>query len=365
MNKPLITFIIGTRPEAIKLAPLIIRFKACQKIKIRILLTGQHIYMVSQVLKIFKLKGDHNLKSMKKNQSLSHIINTTLKGLEQDFSLYKPNLVILQGDTSTAFGAALAAFHNKIPIAHVEAGLRTDDLKNPYPEEANRRLISQISDLNFAPTKLAADNLRRSDINGQISVTGNTVVDAVKMISERYESKTIKNNVRYLLVTIHRRENWEEGIKNISYALKDILNFHKDLNLVLPLHKNEIVRNQIIKILGGHPRIQLTEPMDYIEFIDKLKNCYFVMTDSGGLQEEAPIFGKPILILRETTERQEGILSKNAKLIGVKKENIFKEAHNLLTNKNLYEEMSKSRNTYGDGNACKRILEKVVNYLDL
>ena len=367
-KKPLITFVIGTRPEAIKLAPLIILFKSCESISTRVVFTGQHKEMVSQVSKIFNIKEDLNLGLMKHGQSLTFITNTILEGLDMEFDNFKPQLVLVQGDTTTAFTAALSAFYKKIPVAHVEAGLRTKSLNNPFPEEANRRLISQITNLHFAPTKEAYINLIKSGISSDnIEITGNTVVDALNIISK----KDLKNKADQiysgkdliLLVTVHRRENWGKNLNSIVLSIKRIIEFHKEVSIIIPMHKNKIVRDTLREKLGNNSKVILTETLPYDQLIGLMQKSYFIITDSGGIQEEAPSLGKPVLILRETTERVEGIKAKTAKLVGTNPDNIFKEVSELINNKSQYIMMSKAMNPYGDGNSSKRILKRCLSFL--
>lgn len=370
MNKlPLITFILGTRPEAIKLAPVIKLFFTHKKIKVRLILTGQHKSMVNQVMDLFGLKADLDLDIMQENQTLSHITTEVIEGLNKEFKSNRPNLLIVQGDTSTAFSAALVAFYSKIPVGHVEAGLRTDNLFNPYPEECNRRLISQISTIHFAPTEISKKNLIDSKVQGIIKVTGNTVIDALKYAAERVPDFSMKGidlfESRLILSTVHRRENWGENLSQIAQGLKKIVEEFHDVVLLVPMHKNPIVREPLKKILRGNPRILLTEPLSYEKLVSVIKSSTIIISDSGGIQEEAPTFGKPVLILRDNTERIEVIQHGVAKLVGTDQENIFKEAKILLTNSSEYDLMSKKTNPYGDGNASKRILEICCEFLNV
>ena len=368
-RKPIVTFIFGTRPEAIKLAPVIIKFKSCLSIKTKIILTGQHREMVKIVMDTFGLFEDINLNLMTENQSLADITSKTLIGLEKEFKKNETKLVIVQGDTSTAFSAALAAFYNKIPIGHVEAGLRTNNLFDPYPEEANRRLISEISSLNFAPTNQAKDNLKSSFIRNNVSVTGNTVIDAVNLISEDIKLPNIKNinweKDRVLIATIHRRENWGARLEEIAKGLLLIINKYQNILILIPLHKNKLVRDPIIKILGEHSRAILLEPLEYREFIGAMKGCFFILTDSGGLQEEASAFSKPVLVLRDTTERQEAVDLGLAKLVGTNAHSILKEASLLIDNPEVFRQMTRAKNPFGDGKASKKILDECLKFLDL
>tara|TARA_B100000242_G_scaffold294359_1_gene276731 strand:- start:3958 stop:5103 length:1146 start_codon:yes stop_codon:yes gene_type:complete len=363
----LVTIILGTRPEAIKLAPVIIKFAKSNYFKVRLILTGQHKEMVSQVLDLFQLKADKDLNLMTRNQTLTHITSNSLIGLNKEFKDFRPDLVIVQGDTSTAFSASLAAFYEKIPIAHVEAGLRTSNFLSPFPEEANRRFISQIASLHFAPTELAEKNLQTCGISKNVFVTGNTVVDSLMIIASRAKKPKILNldwvRNRLILVTIHRRENWGVNLKAITAAIKEISRKRQDITFLIPMHKNEIVRETIVTSLSNTPNIFLTEPFNYAEQIGVLKECYLIITDSGGLQEEAPTFGKPVLILRDNTERKEALQAGSAKLIGTNQTNIINEIDKILDNKHLYEKMTPTYNPFGDGKSSGRIFNHCYKYL--
>tara|TARA_Y100000589_G_C27179943_1_gene640327 strand:- start:1446 stop:2564 length:1119 start_codon:yes stop_codon:yes gene_type:complete len=368
-EKPIVTFVLGTRPEAIKLAPVIITFKTCNYFETRLVLTGQHDEMVKIVMDSFNLKEDNNLRLMTHNQTLSDITCKTLEGLQKEFKLNRPDLVLVQGDTSTAFSAALASFYEKIHFGHIEAGLRTNDLFDPFPEEANRRLISQMASLHFAPTKKAIENLTSSSIKENIFLTGNTVIDALKYISKDVSPPVIPriqwNKSKILLATIHRRENWGERLENIANGLLTILKNNEDTQILIPMHKNKKVREPLLRILGDQSRAILTEPLEYKELIGSIKNCLFLLTDSGGLQEEATAFAKPVLVLRETTERTEAIDEGISKLVGFEARKIFYEANLLLREPLEYEKMSKLKTPFGDGNASIRILETCLNFLNL
>jgi UDP-N-acetylglucosamine 2-epimerase (non-hydrolysing) len=300
-------------------------------------------------------------------QSLSDITCRSLRGLEALFQDILPSLVLVQGDTTTAFAAALAAFYQKIPVGHVEAGLRTDDLFDPYPEEANRRLISQISQLHFAPTKLAAENLQRSGVLGEIHLTGNTVIDALLSVAKRQPECNINGlewgKYRVLLATVHRRENWGEPLQDIAAGFLQIIEKFSDTAVLLPLHRNPIVREPLQALLGNHPRIFLTDPLDYAELVGAIGRSYLLLTDSGGLQEEAPSLGKPVLVLRKTTERPEAVAAGTAKLVGTEPEQIVAAASELLGNPDAYQAMATAINPFGDGRAAERICQIVKNYL--
>ncbi|AFZ46456.1 UDP-N-Acetylglucosamine 2-epimerase [Cyanobacterium stanieri PCC 7202] len=358
---------LGTRPEAIKLAPVIQTFQNSLEFDTKVILTGQHREMVAQVMDIFGLTADEDLDIMQPNQTLSDITCRSLQGLEKIFQKIEPQLVIAQGDTTTAFAAALASFYQQIPVGHVEAGLRTNNIYNPFPEEANRRLISQITQLHFAPTTLAVENLKNSGVTGEIHHTGNTVIDALLSVADKNPPCDVEGlnwgQYRVLLMTVHRRENWGEPLQDIIKGMQLILDQFPDVAILLPLHRNPTVRNPIKKAFDNHERVFLTEPLDYQELVGAIKRSFFLLTDSGGLQEEAPSLGKPILVLRETTERPEAVTAGTAKLIGTNAEIIFKSAQELLTDKSSYDEMAGAINPFGDGKACDRILKIVKNYL--
>jgi len=370
-QKKRVCIILGTRPEAIKLAPVIKVFQRSQSLlgsvsQTQVILTGQHREMVEQVMKLFDLKPDQNLEIMQAGQSLTDITCRSLRGLEAFFQASKPDLVLVQGDTTTAFAAALAAFYQKIPVGHVEAGLRTDELFNPYPEEANRRLISQITSLHFAPTTLAVENLQRSGVIGEIHQTGNTVIDALLSVAKQQPDCNVNGlnwEYRVLLATVHRRENWGEPLYGIAQGFLQILEKFPDTALLLPLHRNPTVREPLQAVLGNHARVFLTEPLDYAQLVGAIGRSYLLLTDSGGLQEEAPSLGKPVLVLRETTERPEAIAAGTAKLVGTEPEQIFAAAAELLTNPKTYQDMATAINPFGDGRAAERILQIVDNYL--
>jgi len=357
---------LGTRPEAIKLAPVIQLFKSSPSFDTQVILTGQHREMVEQVMHLFDLSGDRDLAIMQHQQTLTDITCRSLQGLEALFKELQPEIVLVQGDTTTAFAAALAAFYQKIPVGHVEAGLRTDNLFNPYPEEANRRLISQLTQLHFAPTVLAVENLRKSGVIGAIHHTGNTVIDALLSVAKQQPECNIPNlewgRDRIILATVHRRENWGEPLAGIAQGFIEILDKFPDTALLLPLHRNPVVREPLQALLGNHPRVFLTEPLDYAQLVGAIQRCYLILTDSGGLQEEAPSLGKPVLVLRETTERPEAIEAGTAKLVGTNPSKIVAVAASLLSNLDAYNAMAMAINPFGDGKAAERILKIVEEY---
>ena len=323
--------------------------------------------MVEQVMQLFDLSADRDLQIMQPQQTLTEITCRSLRGLETVFEQIQPQLVLVQGDTTTAFAAALAAFYEKIPVGHVEAGLRTNNLFNPYPEEANRRLISQLTQLHFAPTKLAVKNLQRSGVTGEIHQTGNTVIDALLAVAKHQPDCYVPGlewgSYRILLATVHRRENWGEPLRDIMTGFRLILDKFADTALLLPLHRNPTVREPMQALLGEHPRVFLTEPLDYAQLVGAIQRCYLLLSDSGGLQEEAPSLGKPVLVLRETTERPEAIEAGTAKLVGTNPTQILAAASQLLNDSAAYQMMATAINPFGDGKAAQRIVQIVKNYL--
>ena len=367
LDQPRVTIVLGTRPEAIKLAPVIKVFQACDALKTRVVLTGQHREMVAQVMDLFGLKADQDLNLMAPRQTLTHVTCAALQGLRDDFQAYPPQLVLVQGDTTTAFAAGLAAFYEQIPVGHVEAGLRTDNLLDPFPEEANRRLLSQLSSLHFAPTPKAQANLQASGMVGEVSVTGNTVIDALllmaKTASEPHFEGIDWQRQRVILATVHRRENWGDRLQTIASGIRQVLDRHPDTSLLLPLHRNPTVREPLQRLLGDHPRVVLTEPLDYDRLVAAMKGCTLLLTDSGGLQEEAPALGKPVLVLRRTTERPEAVDAGTARLVGTDSSCIVEEVSRLLNDSSAYEAMSRAVNPFGDGQASQRILHLCRTHL--
>lgn len=364
--------VFGTRPEAIKMAPVLIELaKHKKEISSKIVVTAQHRHMLDQVMDLFCLKPDMDLNIMTPNQTLFDITNKTMLGMEEIFKKYKPDIVLVQGDTTSAFASALAAFYEKIAVGHIEAGLRTDDLYNPYPEEANRRFISVVATLNFAPTKWAADNLKSSGVKKNIYVTGNTVTDALFYILKKDKKRKIKlideikaRKNKIIFVETHRRENLGKPMRDACTALKKIINEFKDVEVVFSVHKNPKVREVVYPVLEKVDRVHLLEPLEYTDLVKYISASHIILTDSGGIQEEAPSLGKPVLVLRKTTERPEGIQKGVAKLAGTDTEKIFKMASKLLKNKKEYEKMSKAVNPYGDGFAAKRIVDIILRYFN-
>ena len=368
MSKPLVTIVLGTRPEAIKLAPVIRAFQQADDFRTRVVLTGQHREMVSQVMGLFGLTADHDLALMAPKQTLTHITCSALQGLQEEFERHRPDLVLVQGDTTTAFASALAAFYGQIPVGHVEAGLRTDDIFDPYPEEANRRLISQLALLHFAPTHVSARNLAASGVVGETVTTGNTVIDALLLMAQKAPPLEMPGldfeRQRVILATVHRRENWGERLQDIGRAFLEVLERFPDTALLLPLHRNPTVREPLQALLGDHPRAFLTEPLDYDRLVAAMRGATLLLTDSGGLQEEAPALGKPVLVLRRTTERPEAVDAGTAKLIGTDSADIVRETALLLESSAAYEAMARAHNPFGDGQASARILESCRSFLN-
>ena len=367
-----IAIIIGTRPEVIKLAPLYLELKKSKKLKPILINTGQHKEMVDDMLAWFHIKEDFNLRLMRKNQSLPGLTARVIDATYHVFKKIKPDLVIVEGDTISVMAASLAAFYLKIPVAHVEAGLRTNDIYNPFPEEMSRRLVSHLALYHFSPTYKALDNLKKENINKNVYMTGNTVIDALMFTVNEVEKKyklvpplMIKGldfkKQRVILVTMHRRENFGKAHREIAKTLIKILNTFSDTAVLLPLHLNPKVRDIIKPVLKNHKRVFLIEPPGYVPFIYAMQNSYLIMTDSGGVQEEAPTLGKPVLVLRTNTERSEGVKAGLAKLVGIDPAKIFKEASRLLTDKKVYKKMAQVKNPYGDGRASYKIRKIIEN----
>ena len=363
-----VSIVLGTRPEAIKLAPVIQAFQAAPDFHTRVVLTGQHREMVAQVMELFGLTADRDLALMAPKQTLTHVTCAALQGLKQEFEQHRPDLVLVQGDTTTAFASALAAFYEQIPVGHVEAGLRTDNLLDPFPEEANRRLISQLALLHFAPTPVSARNLAASGVVGETITTGNTVIDALLLMAEKAPPFELPGldfeRQRVILATVHRRENWGGRLLDIGRGFLALLERFPDTALLLPLHRNPTVREPLQALLGDHPRVFLTEPLDYDRLVAAMRGATLLLTDSGGLQEEAPALGKPVLVLRRTTERPEAVEAGTAKLIGTEAADILREASLLLEDPAAYEAMARAHNPFGDGQASGRILAASRAFLE-
>lgn len=357
MRKVMLVF--GTRPEAIKMCPLVNELKNNANFKTIVCVTGQHREMLQQVLNVFKVKPDYDLNIMKEGQTLYSITTSILEKMKPILEKENPNIVLVHGDTSTTFAASLAAFYSGIKVGHVEAGLRTYDLHSPFPEEYNRQAVSIVSDFNFAPTEQAKENLlKEGRCAEKIFVTGNTAIDALKTtVSEEYHHELFDwiGNSRLIMLTAHRRENLGIPMENMFKAIKRVLQENADVKVIYPIHKNPIVREIANRILGNESRIKLIEPLEVIDFHNFLKKSYFILTDSGGIQEEAPSLGKPVLVMRDTTERPEGVLAGTLKLVGTEEETIYKEFSALLNDDQAYAKMSEASNPYGNGTASQQI----------
>lgn len=364
MNKIKVMSIFGTRPEAIKMAPLIKELEKRKEIESIVAVTAQHREMLDQVLETFDIKPDYDLNIMKQGQTLADVTTRALQGLEKVIKECKPDIVLVHGDTTTTFAGALAAFYNQVAIGHVEAGLRTYDKYSPWPEEMNRQMVDCMADMYFAPTNLSKENLLRQNISKEkIYVTGNTAIDAMSTtIDKNYKHEVIDwiGDSRMILLTAHRRENLGEPMRHIFKAIKRLIDEFDDIKVVYPIHKNPLVREVANEILQGTDRVRLIEPLEVFDFHNFQSKSYMIMSDSGGIQEEAPSLGKPVLVLRDTTERPEGIASGTLKLVGTNEEVIYNEAKKLLTDRVAYDKMSKATNPYGDGHASKRIADAII-----
>lgn len=368
MEKIKIITIFGTRPEAIKMAPLVKELKKYEKVESIVCVTAQHRQMLDQVLELFNITPEYDLDIMQSKQSLTGITVKVLQGLEEVFEKEEPDLILVHGDTTTTFAGALAAFYQKIKVGHVEAGLRTHNKHFPFPEEMNRKLTGAIADLNFAPTESSKNNLLLEGVKEEdIYITGNTVIDAMNVTVEDnyvFENNELNNidykNKKVIMVTAHRRENWGQGIENICKSLKALVERYEDVELVYLVHLNPIVKDVVYKYLGGMDRVHLLSPLDTKETHNLMNKCYMIMTDSGGLQEEAPHLGKPVLVLRDVTERPEAVDVGTVKLVGTNINNILENAKVLIEDRNCYERMSKAINPYGDGFASQRIVEAIL-----
>lgn len=359
--------VFGTRPEAIKMAPLVLELKKHKdNIEAIVAVTAQHRQMLDQVLEVFHIVPDYDLNMMKDRQTLVDITARGLQGLDDVMKQAKPDIVLVHGDTTTTFVASLAAFYNQISIGHVEAGLRTWDKSSPYPEEMNRQLTGVLADLHFAPTEKSMESLMKENKReGQIYITGNTAIDALKnTVKEDYDHPIlgVVGNDRLILVTAHRRENLGEPMRNMFRAIKRLINKYPDIQVVYPVHMNPVVRELANEILGNDQRIHLIEPLGVIDFHNIAAKSYLILTDSGGVQEEAPSLGVPVLVLRDTTERPEGIAAGTLKLAGVEEETIFLLADELLSNSKMYAQMAQASNPYGDGQASERIVKALLKY---
>lgn len=361
-----ILLVFGTRPEAIKMCPLVLEFKKHKDIICRVCLTGQHKDMVSDVMDIFGVSADYNLNLMQPQQTLGMITTGILKGLEEILDREKCDFVLVHGDTTSSFSAALAAFYHHIPVGHVEAGLRTYNLQSPFPEEFNRQVVDIISDLYFAPTERAKKQLlAEGKAEDRIYVTGNTVIDALKTtVREGYQNDILNwaEGSKLIIVTAHRRENIGENMKHMFSAIRRIAEDNPDVRIIYPIHKNPAVRKIAAQYLKDCEHIRVIEPLDVIDFHNLVAGSYLILTDSGGIQEEAPAMGKPVLVMRDTTERPEGVEAGTLKLVGTNEDRIYAAANELIRKKDVYERMSKAVNPYGDGHASERIVEIIRKY---
>ena len=356
--------IFGTRPEAIKMAPLVQELKNRKEIECIVCVTAQHREMLDQVLETFKITPDYDLNIMKQGQTLADITTRALMGLENVIKETKPDIVLVHGDTTTTFAGALAAFYNQVDIGHVEAGLRTYDKYSPYPEEMNRQMVSCLTDMNFAPTELSKQNLLNDNKKEEtIYVTGNTVIDAMKTtVTDNYYHPVFDwiGDSKMILLTAHRRENLGEPMRHIFTAIKKIVDEFDDIKVVYPIHMNPKVREIANEVLGDCDKVKMIEPLEVFDFHNFQNKAYLILTDSGGVQEEAPSLGKPVLVLRDTTERPEGIEAGTLKLVGTDTEKIYEATKKLLTDKEEYNKMAKAANPYGDGHASKYIVDAII-----
>ena len=360
-DKRKVMLVFGTRPEAIKMCPLVNELKTRENLQTVVCVTGQHRQMLDQVLETFQVIPDYDLSIMKERQTLFDVTTNILNRFKEVLEIEKPDVVLVHGDTSTTFVTALTCFYLQIPVGHVEAGLRTYNIYSPYPEEFNRQAVSIIASYNFAPTELSRQNLIQEGKKPEsIYVTGNTAIEALKTTVRndyRHEQLDWAEGSRLIMITAHRRENLGEPMKHMFRAIRRVCDEHPDVKAIYPIHMNPVVRETANAILGGDERIRIIEPLDVLDFHNFLAHSYMILTDSGGIQEEAPSFGKPVLVMRDTTERPEGIAAGTLKLVGTEEETIYYAFKQLLEDKDEYERMSKASNPYGDGFACKRIAD--------
>lgn len=369
MEKIKVMSVFGTRPEAIKMAPLVKALEKDSRFESIVCVTAQHREMLDSVLEIFDIKPQYDLNIMLHGQTIIDISNKVLKGVDDVIKKVNPHIVLVHGDTSTTLNGALAAFYNKVPVGHVEAGLRSYDIYSPFPEEANRKLTGVITNLHFAPTKTNESNLLSEGVNKEkIHITGNTVIDALlSVVNENhiFEDNTLNNidfeNKKIILLTTHRRENWGEPMENIFEAMIELIRDNNDVEVIFPMHKNPAIRELAHKYFNEYlDKVHLIEPLEYVEFTNLMSKVYLIMTDSGGIQEEAPALGKPVMVLRTETERPEAVEAGTVKLAGIEKEDIVNIANELIRNKEVYKVMAQATNPYGDGMACKRIINVLV-----
>lgn len=358
--------VFGTRPETIKMAPLVKELEKRKEIDSIVCVTAQHRQMLDQVLEAFEIVPDYDLDIMKQGQTLSDITVRVLKGLETVIEKVKPDIILVHGDTTTTFAGAMAAFYHQIPVGHVEAGLRTYNKYSPYPEEINRQFVGLVADMNFAPTENSMQNLLREGKREEtIYVTGNTAIDALNTtVRDDFENEITKwaSDSRLIVLTAHRRENLGEPMRHMFRAIKRVIEKYDDIKVVYPVHLNPVVVNTANEILGNCDKVKLIKPLEVLDFHNLLNKSYLILTDSGGIQEEAPSLGKPVVVLRDTTERPEGIEAGTLILAGTEEENIYAIIDDLLSNQEVYESMSKASNPYGDGRASERIVDAIIQY---
>lgn len=362
--------VFGTRPEAIKMAPLVLALAADERFESKVCVTGQHREMLDQVLGLFAIEPDFDLNIMRPGQDLTDVTTAILQGMKRVFAEFKPGVVLVHGDTATTFAASLAAYYQQIPVAHVEAGLRTGNIYSPWPEEANRKLTGALANFHFAPTETSQANLLREGIAPtSVIVTGNTVIDSLLDVVKRLGDDQVLNakasaptafldsTRKLILVTGHRRESFGGGFERICQALTEVAQQHPDVDIVYPVHLNPNVREPVNRLLSGITNVYLIEPLEYLPFVSLMSRSYIILTDSGGIQEEAPSLGKPVLVMRDTTERPEAVNAGTVKLVGTDTRNIVLELNRLLVDRDAYQAMSYAHNPYGDGQACERIIE--------
>lgn len=369
MAKIKVMTVFGTRPEAIKMAPLVLKLKADDRFDEVTVVTAQHREMLDQVLEIFKIKPDYDFNIMHKNQTLADITSKVLTDMSRVIQEEKPDIVLVHGDTTTSFAAGLASFYEQTTLGHVEAGLRTWNKYSPFPEEMNRQMTDDLTDLYFAPTELSKSNLVKENHKQEnIFVTGNTAIDALQQTVQKDYHHDVLDEItpgnRIILVTMHRRENQGEPMRRVFRVMKQVVDSHDDVEIIYPVHLSPRVQEVAKEVLGGDPRIHLIDPLDVVDFHNLAKRSYFIMTDSGGVQEEAPSLGKPVLVLRDTTERPEGVKAGTLKLVGTEVEPVKKAMIDLLEDQAAYDEMVNAKNPYGDGHASDRIMDAIYYYFD-
>ena len=371
MNKIKVLSVFGTRPEAIKMCPLVKLLEKDDRFESIVCVTAQHREMLDAVLEIFDVKPQYDLNIMSHGQTIIDVANKVLTGVDKVIKECNPDIVLVHGDTSTTLNGALAAFYNQVPIGHVEAGLRTGDIYSPFPEEANRKLTGAIATLHFAPTESNKRNLEKENITKNVYITGNTVIDALLSVidkNHKFQDDTLNNidftNNKVVLLTAHRRENWGEPMKDIFAAVRRLAEENEEVQIIFPMHRNPLIRELAKSSFEGiEDRINLIEPLEYVDFANLMSKCYLIMTDSGGIQEEAPALGKPVMVLRTETERPEAVEAGTVKLAGINKDTIFNIANELVNDKVAYEKMAHAANPYGDGEACARIVETIFCHL--